>query len=91
MTTTTRPAATRPMSAPNVPPAPSLGCEETAPTSVKRRHFIPTWAQDEEAVDILSTHSWSSFPVLGHSILYNGPLPSPKLLRVASRHEDIIS
>ena len=59
----------------------------TAQASVKGRHLTPTsieWVQDDGADLIMGMHSWSSLPVLGQVISYNGPLPSPKLLRVAS-------
>ncbi len=71
------------MSAPNAP-LPLMAPWVTAQASVKRKHLTPTWAQDEEAVVIMGVHSWSSLPIIGQVILYNGPLPSPKLLRVAS-------
>ena len=59
----------------------------TAQALLKGRHFTPTsivWLQEDGAVVIMSIHSWSSLPMLGQVILYNGPLPSPKLLRVVS-------
>ncbi len=77
------------MSAPNVPPLLSVVAplEGTAQASMKGRHLTPTsieWLHLNGAGVIMGTHSWSSLPVLGQVIVYNGPLPSPKLLIVAS-------
>ncbi len=59
----------------------------TGQTSIKGRHLTPTsveWLHLDGADVIMGVHSWSSLPVLGQVISYNGPLPAPKLVIAAS-------